>query len=376
MNRCLHCNKPCATPAIFCDSCRDSLLVRHPSVTKSDQTPAPTAEQNYDTEAAISSSTPTAKSVRSRRIPPRVRFMLIIFAIVAVLSFTADGIMLVAYSLRHHPLSSHTLANDSTTTPTALTTSIVSTHGSPTVPGTSTSQQIHATPGTGKQSASAGLVLSTSHLTFQYVQGGALPASQSVVLQSSNASAFSWQTSEGAPASWLTVAPMQGAAAQAMNGLIVVQVQNSHLAVGVYTSTISISGTNAAGKPLQNSPQALTATLIVQPPCNVQAAPADFAFTATLLQPNPQGQTLSLKATGSCPIPVSWTANVDASWVQLSSSSGSDTGAGSSIIVTIHASSLLIGTYTAHITLAAIDTNGAAVQVSPQTITVTLHMEA
>jgi len=103
----------------------------------------------------------------------------------------------------------------------------------------------------------------------------------------------------------------------------------------------------------------------------LQVTPAHLSFTATLLQPDPPGQTITLKTTGTCGKPIAWTATADAPWIQLSSSTGSDNGSGSALTVYVH-SNHIIGVYNAHITFTAIDSNGITLQSSPQTISVTL----
>jgi hypothetical protein len=103
----------------------------------------------------------------------------------------------------------------------------------------------------------------------------------------------------------------------------------------------------------------------------LQIAPAHLSFTATLFQPDPPGQSVTLKTTGTCGKPVTWSAGADASWIQLSSSTGSDNGSGSTVTVSVH-SNQIIGVYNAHITFSAVDSNGITLQNSPQTISVTL----
>ena len=105
--------------------------------------------------------------------------------------------------------------------------------------------------------------------------------------------------------------------------------------------------------------------------CTLQATPAHLSFTATFLQPDPPGQSITLKTTGTCAKPVTWAATADASWIQLSSSTGSDNGSGSTLIVYAH-SNQIVGTFSAHITFTALDNNGITIPGSPQTISVTL----
>ncbi len=106
-------------------------------------------------------------------------------------------------------------------------------------------------------------------------------------------------------------------------------------------------------------------------PCVLQAAPTHLSFTATLLQPDPPGQAIALKITGHCGKPVTWGATADSSLIQLSSSTGSDNGSGSAVMVYAR-SNYIVGVFTAHVMFSAIDSNGITVQSSPQTISVTL----
>lgn len=136
------------------------------------------------------------------------------------------------------------------------------------------------------------------------------------------------------------------------------------------------SGTSGTSTPLTPStqtignrtpyPMPVTVTLTVQAPCVLQAAPFSLSFTAILLQ-NPPAQSIALHTSGTCSLPISWTATASASWVSFSSSSGS----GDTLTISTHMNSLL-GSYKAQITLAAVDSKGRNVQISPQTIGVTL----
>ena len=105
--------------------------------------------------------------------------------------------------------------------------------------------------------------------------------------------------------------------------------------------------------------------------CVLQAAPTHLSFMATILQPDPPGQSITLKTTGNCGKPVTWKATADSSWIQFSSTTGSDNGSGSSVTVYAH-SNKIVGAYTAHITVTAVDSSGITVQGSPQTVSVTL----
>lgn len=144
---------------------------------------------------------------------------------------------------------------------------------------------------------------------------------------------------------------------------------------GIKTGTGTVTGITSTATPAPGAatptPTSITATPTTPASCALQVAPTHLSFTATLLQPDPPGQSITLKTTGACGKPVTWTATADASWIQLSSSTGRDNGSGSALTVSIH-SNQIVGVYNAHITITAVDSNGITLQNSPQTISLTL----
>ncbi|HLZ80140.1 MAG TPA: hypothetical protein VKP04_00790, partial [Ktedonobacteraceae bacterium] len=119
--------------------------------------------------------------------------------------------------------------------------------------------------------------------------------------------------------------------------------------------------------------QILTVTLFVSAPCSLQVTPSNLAFTVSLLQPDSADQNMTLKEAGNCVRPVSWSAQADRGWLILSNSNGTDNG---SMTVHANAQGMVPGTYSAQITLSASDSNQISVQVNPQTIQVTLKVNA
>lgn len=108
--------------------------------------------------------------------------------------------------------------------------------------------------------------------------------------------------------------------------------------------------------------------------CALQVTPANLAFAATPLQPNPPGQSLMLNTSGQCSQSVIWQASVDAAsqnWLHLSATSGTIGKHGSSLVVQVNTSGMLLGTYTGQIRLTA-NASGASLQGSPQSVAVTL----
>ncbi len=138
------------------------------------------------------------------------------------------------------------------------------------------------------------------------------------------------------------------------------------------SASFTISATDSAGTVATGSPQQITATLTVLPPCLPVVGVSSLRFTATQGQA-PGSQSVQLSESGTCSRPVTWTAMGDANssaWLLLSTIS-SDTGSGTSLGVTANSASLPAGTYTGTITLTAVDNNDVAVGTH-KTVTVTL----
>ncbi len=439
MNRCLYCSKPCSETAVFCDGCRVSLLKRQPPLGKveeassspssAEQEPAiqpaqivtppvislaEDAAETFEEKPTIpisavssgSSLVPisplslpcstAALALQRRRVSmsTRVRIALMVLALVGTILLLVNANLPATQAPQYHKVQSAGTTTSATAAALGKTNTPTSPAIMPTSPGTmptssattptspaTTPASDAFTPGTGTETSTTTpgsgkpwLQLSSLHLAFQYTQGQANPGGQAVTISNADESAFSWQVNAGTSPSWPSVAPVQDNVSASSTGQVVVSVQPAQLTPGVYTSQLSVSATSSTGAPLQNSPQTLTVTLTVLAPCVLEATPSQLSFTALLLQQNPPGKTITLKATGGCGLPVTWTVIADASWVQFSSSSGSDNGSGSSLTVYTHTNSIL-GSYTAHITLTAVDSNGT-VQSSPGTITVTLTVIA
>ena len=286
-----------------------------------------------------------------------------------ILTFTSlDG----GSDTPQHVAVSLILQQNISTTSTSTSTSVTGSSGTPSS-GTVTSGVGTTTTATATAISSPGQPVFAplpSQVNFSSTQGQPDPASQNVAITNTGESALQWRASIPTSAqSWLTMSSQAGTVAAGQTVQVALNVHATQLATGTYNAQVTVNATNSAGMPAQNSPQTLNVSLTVSPPCALQVTPGNLAFTATLLQPNPSGQNITLSETGNCLRPVSWQASADHSWIVLSSTNGSN---GSAITVHISASGMLLGTYNAHITLSAVNKNGASIQNSPQTVTVTL----
>jgi hypothetical protein len=212
---------------------------------------------------------------------------------------------------------------------------------------------------------------SSSALSFSAVQGAANPTPQTVMFMGIGGCTWpvAWSTRVSSAANWLTISKTNSIMGTGQSESIAVVVAIAGLSAGTYQRTVSISATDASGATVQSSPQQFTVTLTILPPCTLSSQ-ASLAFTVA------QGQTgtaqpVTVSETGACARPVSWTATADP-WLVLSAASGTDSGGGSTLSVNVTTANLVPGTYTGHITIAAIDSTGVVVGGSPQTIAVTL----
>ncbi len=137
-------------------------------------------------------------------------------------------------------------------------------------------------------------------------------------------------------------------------------------------------GASPLGNPAPGSPQTITVTLVVQPPCTM-SPPSASALSFSAVQGasvNPPEQIVVFTSWGNCVWPETWTTSVvpAAPWLTLTPSSGAvkGTGQSGSLGVSATIAGLPTGTYTTQVTISARDASGALVQGSPQTFSVTL----
>ena len=229
---------------------------------------------------------------------------------------------------------------------------------------------------------------SSGALAFNAVLGSPDPGPQPVTVTASGNCAWplSVHTSTSNSASWLNLALSSGSIT-AGGQQVTIQVAPSLAGIGsgTYTAQVSVTAADNSGTQAQSSPQTFSVTLTVSEPCvlHVSSPPPALSFTVAQGQAAPPAQNLTFSETGDCTHPVSWKAVGDTgsnTWLVLSSTTSTDSGpsinrgptTGSTVSVSVNPANLAPGTYSGQITLSANDSNGNAVQSSPQTISVTL----
>jgi uncharacterized protein (TIGR03437 family) len=220
------------------------------------------------------------------------------------------------------------------------------------------------------QVTSGTLSLSTNTLAFTYIQGSSNPVAQNVqVAGNGSALNFSAVPSTVSGGNWLSVTPTSGTTPGALS----ISVNGSGLTPGNYGGAVVVTAPNAAG-----SPQTIQVTLAVNAG-TITASPAPSAgltFTQAAGGSGP-AQTITLTST---PVSVNFTATAtttgsSGNWLLVASTAGptpSSVAAGStpgSVLVSVNAASLAVGTYKGTVTITAAGASG-----SPITYAVTLNV--
>jgi hypothetical protein len=284
---------------------------------------------------------------------------------------TYSGMVAISTGLRTQLITAQliVLPSSTTSTPSNLPTSVGSTP-SPTVAVTT----MAATQTAGLPV----LKLSSSAVIFNVTQGQVNSASQIVSVINSGGGSLTWHAaSETAVPSWLNITTVGSVLATGQTGQIIVNINDNGLAPDTYTARILIGATNNAGGVVQGSAQSLLVTLVVsqstplvQQPCVLQVTPGNLTFSSSLLQSNPSPQSIMVQEMGNCAPDVSWVASMNQSWLQLSRTTGSNSG---TITVSVDTQGMLLGASKAQITFSARDSRGI-IQGSSQVVAVTVNV--
>ncbi len=218
---------------------------------------------------------------------------------------------------------------------------------------------------------------SSRSLSFNAIQGGTTPASQTVMFTGTGSCAWpvTWNATTASSANWLTLTPANGTITGAgQSGSIGVAVNLASLLPNTYTTKVTISASDTSGGTVQGSPETFIVRLTLQSSCILSQLSDNLAFTVPLGGTAP-AQPVTFNETGTCTPSVSWTATAggaSSSWLVLSPPSGTLSGTGSTLSVNVNSAGMAPGKYNGKITISAADSTGTAISGSPQTIGVTL----
>jgi hypothetical protein len=229
----------------------------------------------------------------------------------------------------------------------------------------------------------AELSIDVSDLNFSATLGQAssLPASGVVVISNSGANgSTNIDIAVSGGAAWLTCqldssAPL----APGASTNLVCATDPSSLAVGTYTTSITINATAANGSILLNSSSIITITLVIAPQAELSLDQTSISFSASQGDATSLPLTNSIEAsniggTGSPALTISLSGAE--AWLNCSIVGSSLIGAGesSNINCSANPSGLAVGTYTSVVTVTAVASDNSSVINGVQSFNVTLEV--
>ena len=192
--------------------------------------------------------------------------------------------------------------------------------------------------------------IGASPASFSFTaQAGSNPATQTLTISNTGGGTLNWTASDNA--AWLTLSTASGTG----NGPTTLTVNTATLTAGSYNALITLSATGATSVTV---PVALTVTAAPVAP-SIGVSPISLSFTAQQGGANPATQALAISNTGGGTL--TWTASDDATWLSVSSASGTGNGP---VTVTAILGTLATGTHNGVITLSATGASPVSVPVS------------
>jgi YD repeat-containing protein len=193
------------------------------------------------------------------------------------------------------------------------------------------------------------LVVNPLSVTFGGVVDGQQPAAQNLSVSVLGGDGFAWQASASAP--WIRLTPSSGVAPATAS----VSVDTTGLSAGVYEGAITVTATKAT-----QSPRVVPVILALTATPEFTVLPSQASFTMVEGGPNPAGAQAYILYTGGDT--ATWTATSAASWLTLSSASGTTPAL---VSLSVNGNGLSSGTYNGTILVESSGTPG-----SPRTIDV------
>src|SRR6266478_3195180 len=235
--------------------------------------------------------------------------------------------------------------------PTGLTTGTYNGTVTVTASGASNSPlKIAVTLAVTGASTGASLNLTPGNLTFNYASGSTASGSQNIAIASTG-SALNF-TAAATGGAWLTISPASGSTPATVK----VSANPTGLAAGTYNGMITITASGAA-----NNPQTVPVKLVVSNQGSGRLRiwpPRAVSFNYQPGQSDPAPKNIRVLSNGA---PMSFTASaLGGTWVSVTPSGGTTPG---SLGISVNATGLAPGTYTATVKISAQGSTGLSVPV-------------
>ncbi len=175
-------------------------------------------------------------------------------------------------------------------------------------------------------------------LTFESKQLSANAQAQTVTITNAGNGSLGWTAA--ADSDWITLGAMSGIAGPSSSSSLVVGTNNANLKAGTYQGVVTVT---ADFGQIDKIPVTLTVT----PAATIGFSNGSIAVVAKTGK-TPAAQPITINVQNAASLP--WTASSDASWLGLSTASGTATTVSA---LFINMTNIAPGTYTGHITLSA-----------------------
>ena len=198
-----------------------------------------------------------------------------------------------------------------------------------------------------------------SLITFAADSDGVLPAGQILTVINSGSTALDWSIPNHQ--SWLNIFPLSGTIDAGSKATISLIIHTTHLAIGMYTDTLSILSPNA-----DNSPRIVIITYTINSvgTPHISLDMTQLNFTAEINGTLPANQLVTISNTGTGQL--NWNAAKQQSWLNIDPISGTlGAGGNSTMTIGITTTNLSAGSYTDSIIV-----SGGKADNSPQSIRV------
>src|SRR5581483_10815425 len=209
---------------------------------------------------------------------------------------------------------------------------------------------------------------------------GQNPAAQTITITAGGACAntLDWTAAiaTNTGGAWLAVPQTSGTVTLTSPSTVNVGVVTGGLGAGSYNGAITITATDSVSHASIGAPLHIPVTLVIQPPCTLQAPSISTINDTVEAGTNPSASTFTVAVTGTCAGDVTITPTVTletgTGWLAVSPSSATIVAGNSqTFTVNITSAALAAGTYSGTISLAAVN-GGTAIAGSPQAVGVAL----
>lgn len=230
--------------------------------------------------------------------------------------------------------------------------------------------------------APCGISAGPAALAFSGVVGQSNLQAQTATITASGACAhaLNWIATASASAPWLTATPASGTVSPSTPSTSSIGVVLDGLKAGTYTGTLTLAATDSVKNQPVGTPQAIQVTLVVQPPCTLQAPSVQRETFTTETGVNPNSRSFTIGITGTCSAAVTITPTATtgdgSGWLTVTPSSAIvESGGSATFTIAATPGSLPAGTYKGSISMAAVD-SGITIVGSSQAIPVMLKVLA